>query len=250
MDAVKNKPTLLLLPNLLGDVRHHEIFLPPSVDKAVASLDGLIAESVQAGRRYLSRFETSKPAHDIPIALYNEHTPDKDIDFLLEPIKSGQRWGVVSDCGLPCVADPGSRLVARARLLGINIQAFVGPSSILLALMQSGLPGQKFYFHGYLNKESAERRKEIQKLQKASAIEEVTQIFIETPYRNQQMLESLLETLNDDVSLCVAWDLTSPQQGLLSQPVAVWKKSPLPNLSKKCAIFLFASADSSKGAKG
>lgn len=238
------KSTLLLLPNLLGEMAHHEPFLPQSVDKAVGKLDGLISESVQAGRRYLGRFTTSKEAHDIPIALYNEHTSDEDIDFILEPIRQGQCWGVLSDSGLPCIADPGSRLVARARLLGINIQAFVGPSSIMLALMQSGLPGQKFCFQGYLSKEGEERRRDIAKLQKTAIAEGVTQIFIETPYRNQQMLESLLEVLRDDVQLCVAWELTTTQQGILSQPVATWKKSPLPNLAKKNAIFLFAGGNS------
>jgi 16S rRNA (cytidine1402-2'-O)-methyltransferase len=241
MDENKLKPMLLLLPNLLGDQRHHQPYLPSSVDKAVISIDGLIAESVQAGRRFLGRFETTKPANAIPIALYNEHTSDDDIDFLLEPMRKGERWGLLSDAGLPCIADPGSKLVRRARLLGIAIQAFVGPSSILLALMQSGLPGQKFFFHGYLAKESEERQKQIKVLEKQSAAEQATQIFIETPYRNQQMLESLLAILHPETWLCVAWELTTPDQGLLSQPVKLWKKSPLPNLAKKNAIFLFAA---------
>ncbi len=239
MEEKKNKPMLLLLPNLLGDIRHHQPFLPASVDKAVISLDGLIAESVQAGRRYLGRFETIIPNNEIPIALYNEHTADDQIDFLLEPIRAGQRWGLLSDSGLPCIADPGYKLVRQARLSGLNVQSFVGPSSIMLALMQSGLPGQKFYFHGYLPKEGEKRNIEIKDLEKKSAIEDLTQIFIETAYRNQQMLESLLQTLNDETWLCVAWELTTPDQGILSQPVKIWKKSPLPNLAKKNAIFLF-----------
>jgi len=233
------KPTLLLLPNLLGAHRYHQPFLPASVDKAVSTLDGLIAESEQAGRRYLSRFETKKPANQIPIALYNEHTKDSDIDFLLEPIKKGERWGLISDAGIPCMADPGSKLVQRARLSGVAIQAFVGPSSLLLALMQSGLPGQKFFFHGYLSKESDQRQKEIQEMEKRSKTENITQIFIETPYRNQQMVEALVETLKEETWLCAAWELTMPEQGILSQPVRLWKKSPLPNLEKKNAIFLF-----------
>ncbi len=235
------KPMLLLFPNLLADVRFHQPFLPASVDKAVVSIDGLIAESVQSGRRYLSRFEIVKPVNTIPIALYNEHTADKDIDFLLEPIRQGQRWGVLSDAGLPCIADPGYKLVRRARLLGIVVQVFVGPSAILLALMLSGLPGQKFFFHGYLSKESAIRQKQVKALEKQSLAEETTQIFIETPYRNEQMLETLLEVLNPETWLCVAWELTTSEQGILSQPVRLWKKSPLPNLAKKNAIFLFAA---------
>src|SRR5438105_661180 len=106
-------PALLLLPNLLAEQRHHEPYLPNSVDKAVLTLNGLIAESEQGGRRFLSHFFETKQAHNIPIALLNEHTPEQDFDFLLDPIKKGERWGLVSDAGLPCVADPGSKLVRR-----------------------------------------------------------------------------------------------------------------------------------------
>lgn len=236
------KKTLVLLPNLLGAHKYHEPFLPQSIDKVVASLDGLIAESEGGGRRFLGRFDTPKPAHDIPIAVYKETSSDEEIDFFLEPILKGEKWALVSDAGLPCVADPGCRLVRRARILGIQVQAFVGPSSIMLGLMLSGLPGQKFMFHGYLDKDPQAREKQIQKLQTLSAKEEVTQIFMEAPYRNQYLLESLVKTLHDDTVLCVAWELTMPEQGILSQPVALWKKSPLPNLEKKNAIYLFSTA--------
>lgn len=235
----QSKPALLLLPNVLGDVKHHSLFLPPSVDKAVASLDGLIAESAAAGRRYLGRFETKKPAMEIPIALFNEHTPDADLDFLLEPIRKGERWGLISDGGLPCIADPGAKLVNRANQSGIIVQAFSGPSSILLGLMLSGLPGQKFYFAGYLDKEPQNREAEIKELQRNSKVHKATQIFIEAPYRNKHLLESLLNILSDTTHLCVAWDLTLPTQGMVSQSIQRWKKSPLPNLEKKAAIFLF-----------
>ena len=232
------KPALLLLPNLLGELKHHEPFLPASVDKAVATLDGLIAESPAEGRRYLSRFKTKKPVNDIPIALFNEHTPDADLDFLLEPIRKGERWGLISDAGLPCVADPGAKIVSRARQSGLIVQAFVGPSSMMLALMLSGLPGQRFSFVGYLDKEPKKRVAAIRQLEQKSKDEDATQIFIEAPYRNAHVLESLVQTLNDATLLCVAWDLTLPTQGVLSQPVVFWKKSPLPNLEKKPAVFL------------
>lgn len=235
------KPALLLLPNLLGEIKHHEPFLPSSVDKAAATLDGLISESEAAGRRFLGRFSTKKPAAEIPIALFNEHTPDADIDFLLEPIRHGERWGLISDAGMPCIADPGARLVKRARDSGIVVQAFIGPSSILLALMQSGLSGQRFYFAGYLDKEPKQRQLQIKALEKRSASDKATQIFIETPYRNKHTLDSLMQVLQDDTILCVAWDLTLPTQGIVSQSVKMWKKSPLPNLEKKAAIFLISS---------
>lgn len=234
-----SKPALLLFPNLLGEHKHHELFLPSSVDRAVESIDGLIAESESGGRRFLGHFNTKKPALEIPIALLNEHTKDSDLDFLLEPIGKGERWGFVADAGVPCIADPGAKLVCRARELGFVVQAFVGPSSIILALMLSGLSGQQFTFHGYLEKEPEKRKQQIRQLEQGAKKSHYTHIFIETPYRNQYTLNSLLETLSDSVRLCVAWDLTLPTQGVLSQSVGVWKKSPLPNLEKKNAIFLF-----------
>lgn len=237
----KLKPALLLLPNVLGDVKHHAPYLPASVDKAVATLDGLIAESATAGRRFLGRFETKKPANEIPIALFNEHTPDGDIDFLLEPIKKGERWGLISDAGMPCIADPGAKLVSRANQTGIMVQAFSGPSSILLGLMLSGLPSQRFYFAGYLDKEPSVREREIRELQSASKATKTTQIFIETPYRNKHLLDSLIKTLSDTTQLCIASDLTLPTQSVVSQTVERWKKSPLPNLEKKAAVFLISA---------
>lgn len=234
----EKKAALLLLPNLLGDFAHHEPFLPQSVDKAVFSLDGLIGESPSAARRFLSRFKTKKPVNDVPVALFNEHTPDADLDFLLEPIKNGERWGFVVDAGLPCIADPGSRLVRRAKQTGITVQAFVGPSSIMISLMLSGLPGQHFNFHGYLDAKPAMRDVEIAKLEQQSKKSGSTEIFIETPYRNKHMLESLLKTLHDETLLCVASDLTLNTQSVVTETIAAWKKSTLPNLEKKAAIFL------------
>jgi 16S rRNA (cytidine1402-2'-O)-methyltransferase len=215
------KPALLLLPNLLGDLIHHEPFFPGSVDKAVATLDGLIAESATAGRRFLSRFKTKKPANEIPIALFNEHTPDGDLDFLLEPIRKGERLGFVVDAGLPCVADPGSKLVRHARKSGILVQAFVGPSAIMMALMLSGLPGQHFTFHGYLDANPQKRKAEIAKLEETSRKAGTTEIFIETPYRNKHMLEALLATLHEETWLSVSSDLTLQSQSVISQPVSV-----------------------------
>ncbi len=236
---MSDKSALLLLPNLLGEYRHAEVFLPNSVFKAMQTIDGLIAESEMEGRRYLKRFETKKPTAEIPIALFNEHTPDSDLDFLLEPISAGERWGLVSDAGLPCIADPGSKLVLRAQQRGIHIQAFVGPSSILLALMQSGLPGQKFFFHGYLDKDPGKRQHQMKHLIQQSRTEHATQIFMEAPYRNRHTLEAALQLLPDKALLTVAWDLTLPTQGLMTQTLSQWKKSSLPNLDKKPVIFLF-----------
>jgi 16S rRNA (cytidine1402-2'-O)-methyltransferase len=233
------KPALLLLPNLLGDTPHHQLFLPSSVDKAVGTLDGLIAESYQAGRRYLSRFPTKMPASQVPVAVYNKDTPDKDLDFYLEPIKKGERWGLISDAGLPCVADPGAKLVFRARQQGVTIQAFVGPSSMMMALMLSGLSGQYFGFHGYLERDKNKQISQIKKLEKRSYDENSTQIIMEAPYRSAELLKTLIEALDEKTLLCTAWDLTLPTQGIITQTAATWKKMALPDLDKHNCLFLF-----------
>lgn len=233
------KPALLLLPNLIADHPHHELFLPSSVDKAVGTLDGLIAESAQAGRRYLGRFPTKKAAHEIPIAVYNKKTPETDLDFLLEPILKGERWGLVSDAGLPCIADPGSKLVFRARQRGIPVQAYIGPSSIFLALMLSGLNGQNFCFHGYIDKDSAKMKQKLRMLEKRSREENSTHIVMEAPFRNKNLLDAILDVLDQETHLCVAWDLTLPSQGVVTQAIASWKKMPLPDINDRNALFLF-----------
>lgn len=232
------KAALLLLPNLLGEILHHSMVLPASVDRAVSTIDGLICESETAGRRYLKHFVTKKPAREIPLAVYDEHTRDSDIDFFLEPIRQGERWGLVSDAGLPCIVDPGHKLVARARTSGIAVQGFSGPSALMHALMLSGLPGQRFAFHGYLAKDAKERGKALTLLERSSASCDATQIFIEAPFRNQHLLETAIDVLQLDTLFCAAWNLTMPSQGILCQSIAQWKKMPLPNLEKKPVVFL------------
>lgn len=241
--------TLLLFPNLLGEQRYPELFLPAAIFKAVPSITGLFAESEGGGRGFLKRFISKE--HLLPIALLNKHTPDKDLDFLLQPLVEGERWGLVSDAGLPCIADPGYKLVRRARQLGITVQAFTGPSAITLALMLSGLPGQSFSFHGYLPKEAAKRAQAITTLEQNAR--SATQIFIEAPHRNRETLEDIVKFLHPATWLCVAWDLTLPTQGVISQPVEHWKRSVLPHIHKRAATYLISAVGSlsaSSAAKG
>lgn len=235
--------TLLLLPNLLSDSKYHEPYLPSSIDKAVKTLDGLIAESESAGRRFLGRFETKVDPRHIPIATFDGN----EIDFLLEPLLKGERWGFVTDAGLPCVADPGAKLVARARRLGVSVQAFVGPSSIMLALMLSGMGGQRFSFHGYLPKDEKGRQQKLKELERRSLREEETEIWIEAPYRNGHMVQALLEVLSDETELGCVWELCSEGQGALVGSVGEWKRQPLPNLEKKRCVFLMSTPLQSPG---
>lgn len=232
------KGELLLLPNLLNKDAPHELFLPGSVDRAVLTLQGLIAESEKEGRAYLKRFGAS--FREMPIALLNKH--HQEIDALLKPMQTGEIWGLISDAGLPILADPGSKLVARARELGITVKAFVGPCSFVLALMLSGLPAQRFAFHGYLPHDPIEK---IKRLEIQSKREESTQICMEAPHRNEQLLKSLLKTLSHQTKLCIAWELTMPTQGVETRTVSEWKKRVLPNTHKKPTIFLFFAKESS-----
>jgi 16S rRNA (cytidine1402-2'-O)-methyltransferase len=235
---------LLLLPNLLDDKApsHHD-FIPSSVDKAVASLDGLIAESEKAGRRFLKRFSFPPPKtfRDVPLHLLNEHTSSKELEELFVLVQKGGVWGVVSDCGLPCLADPGAKLVFLARQKGIEVRAFPGPSSIMLALMLSGFSGQAFAFHGYLPKEKEALKQKILSLQDRAKKEQSTQIFIEAPYRTLKLLETLVATLSDHTLLCLSWDLTMPTEGVISSTVKKWKSSSYPFLEDKPAVFLIST---------
>ena len=230
--------TLYLLPNVLGPVKELDLFLPAGLERVVAQIDGLIAESEGEGRRYLKRFTTKKKPHEMPIALLTKKK--QEIDFLLEPVLKGESWGVVSDCGLPCLADPGANLVWRARQLGISIEAFAGPSSITQALMLSGLSGQCFSFHGYISKEPAERVKELRQWEK---IKETTHLFIEAPYRNLYTFQACLETLHENTLFCVATALTLHEQWIYTAPIAAWKGEDSKKISdhffKKPTIYLF-----------
>lgn len=240
---LKEKPMLILLPNVLIESLDPSKVLGADVGEAVASLDGLICESEKAGRRYLSSFNTKKPPREIPIAVYNKNSDEGDIDFFLEPIRAGERWGLLSDAGLPCIADPGNQLVARARATGIVVQAFSGPCSFVHALLLSGLPGQSFSFHGYLPKEPDNRKVKLLQIEKKSQAEQSTQIFMETPYRNQHLLQTALEILNPATLFCAAWNLTAPSQGVICQMISQWKKMALPHLEKKPAIFLLLAKE-------
>lgn len=228
---------LLLLPNLLSEESSHELFLPPIVKEVVAGIQGIFAESEKEARRYLKRFLPH--FREIPIKLLNEHTKESELKELLAPVLNGQTWGIISDAGLPCLADPGHQLVALAHRFGIEVEAFLGPSSLILGLMLSGLSAQRFAFHGYLPQQELDLKMQIRKLEQQSEKEDMTQLFIETPYRNQKMLETLLATLKDKTTLCVAWDLTMPSQKVISQPISTWKKMTPPQIQKKPTIFVF-----------
>lgn len=227
--------TLVLLPNLLHAAGNEDLSLPAGLKELVGRLDGLIAESPKEGRVFLKRM--GRVPLEVPQKELSEHTTSKEMDALLEPMKKGEVWGYVSDAGLPCLADPGAKLVAKAREGGIAIQAICGPSSILLILMLSGLNAQNFSFLGYLPKEGEELKGAIKRMERRIKEEHQTQVFIETPYRNEKLLQTLLQTLASEIQLCIGCNLTAPDEWIETLTIANWRKRPLPSLKDKPAIF-------------
>ncbi len=227
--------TLYLLPNLLDDeLPDHTPFLPANIGTIIAKLDGVICESEKPARRFLSRFKKAQ----LPLVLLNEHTKEEELAALIEPLEKGGTWGLLSDAGLPCIADPGALVVKLARKKGIAIEAIVGPSSLIMALMLSGFSGQHFSFHGYLPREKDLRKVRFRALEQKSKKEQSSEIFMEAPYRNQELLQDLLAELQGPTNLAVACDLTSPTQEVFVKTIREWKKEPLPNLHKRPCIFI------------
>ncbi len=235
---------LYLLPNLLGDLESHSSQLPSSVDAAVESLTRLIAENEKEGRRFLRRFSYPSPKtfRDISIHLLNEHSTLEQKKELIAEIQKGGIWGLVSDCGMPCLADPGADLVMMARDRGIPVKTFPGPSSPLLALVLSGLGGQRFTFHGYLPKDESPLVAELKRIEKLSKQEGSTHLFIETPYKNQRLFDKIVQTLEDQTFLCVACDLTLPEQFVATKRIKQWKLQPVKDINKRPSIFILKSS--------
>lgn len=236
------KPLLLLLPNVLSETEENTFnHFPVDLEKKIGALDGLIAESEKGGRRYLKRFvfPEGRSFRDVPIHLLNEHTESKQLHELLDPVLKGETWGIVSDAGLPCIADPGALLVSLARKKGIKVEAFSGPSSIFLALMLSGLSAQKFCFQGYLERDPAKLRADIKALEKESKQKKMTQVFIEVPYRSQNLFEILLEVLEESTKLSVSVNLTATDELSSTFSIREWRKKEKLDLHKQPAVFVF-----------
>lgn len=226
---------LILLPNVLEESLSVEPFLPSSVQTAVSSLNGLIAESEKSARRYLRRFLSHEKMAALPLRLLNEHTNPKEIESLLQPILKGETWGLISDAGLPCIADPGSDLVALAHRKQVHIETIPGPCSLIYALQLSGFSGQRFCFHGYLSREMDALEKTIKDLEKRAKGE--TQIWIEAPYRSAKMLEALKAQLQPSTFLCVAINLTTPLERVASMTIQEWRGKQF-EIAKEPAVFL------------
>ncbi len=231
-----NSGTLYLIPTPLGkgDIAW---MIPAAVRQCIAGLGHYIVEHPKTARLFLKQTGCVLPLQKIRMQVLDEHTQFKEFANLLSPLLAGNDIGLLSEAGCPAVADPGAGLVRLAHQKHLRVVPLVGPSSILLALMASGLNGQRFVFHGYLPVEKNRRIRTIVELEKDSIARDQTQIFIETPYRNQKLLESLLFTCHDDTTLCIACDLTVASETISTQTVKEWKRA-LPELKDKPAIFL------------
>ena len=225
---------LYLLPNLLS--LGTENLFPVLLPQIVSSLDGLIAESDREAIRYFKRFPTKKRFNEMPYALLNEHTKEEDLDFLLEPLVKGETWGLISDAGLPAIADPGANLVKHARKNNIPIKAIPGPSSIFMSIMLSGLPSQRFSFHGYPPRKDFEMW--LKKIEKKSQEEKSLELFIEAPYKNQATFDTLLKTLRPQTTLSISQDLTGPNEWTKTAKISAWKERVF---TKDPALFLVAT---------
>jgi 16S rRNA (cytidine1402-2'-O)-methyltransferase len=232
---------LYLIPCTLGDTPSEQV-LPQHVIDIARQLSYFVVEQAKTARQFLSALKHEQAIQSLHFASLNQHTAANELDQLLAPLLAGHDLGVISEAGCPGIADPGADLVNLAHRKGIRVVPLVGPSSILLALMASGLNGQCFAFQGYLPIEEAERKKTITALELESAKRNQTQLFIETPYRNERMFAALLATCRPQTLLCVATDITLVSEEIATFSIAQWKQRVAPNLSKRPSLFLLLAA--------
>src|SRR5712672_3481114 len=228
--------SLYLLPNTLGDVAPEAVIPAAALDRA-RSLDYIIAEDPKAARAFLKRIAPTRPLQSIRVERLDHNTKGSDIPAFLEPLLAGSDAGLLSEAGLPAVADPGASLVRLAHEKGVRVVPLSGPSSILLALSASGLDGQRFAFHGYLPIAETELVSTLKECERQSRRLKQTQIFIETPYRNDRTLATMLRALAPATLVCVAADLTLTTEAVKTRPVAAWPKEA-PQLQARAQVFL------------
>lgn len=230
---------LYLIPSPLGENEPREV-IPAPVFDLLPQLQHFVVEELRTVRRYLSKAGLKGKIAELSLYELNEHTQQKDVERYVQILKEGNDVGLISEAGLPAVADPGALLVELAHKNDIEVRPFVGPSSLMLALMSSGLNGQCFAFTGYLPVKPDERRAKIRTIEKISAQLRQSQIIIETPYRNDQFFADLLATCSANTRICVAADITLQTQFIKTKSVAEWKKSPVVIGKRPCVFVLLA----------
>lgn len=228
--------TLYLIPVMLGDTAANEV-VPASVIRAVSLIDDYIVENSKVARKFIKAMVPEKVQASLQLFELNKHTNTNELKSFIQPLLEGKNMGLMSDAGCPGVADPGAVIVAMAHEKGIKVVPMVGPSSILLSLMGSGMNGQSFTFNGYLPIDKTDKRTMLKNLEKWSFERNQSQLFIETPYRNNQLMEEMVQVLHPNTQLCVACDLTLPTEIMLTKPINFWKKHKI-DLHKRPCIFI------------
>jgi 16S rRNA (cytidine1402-2'-O)-methyltransferase len=226
---------IYLIPVTLGDEDYKKV-IPEKVLAVTKSLRLFTVEDLRSSRRYLRLIDKDFPINEAIFNELNEHTNESEIGEYLEPVLKGSDMGIISEAGLPGIADPGAKLVSIAHRKRIRVIPLTGPSSILLAIISSGLNGQSFTFNGYLPVKPADRASKLRELEKKSR-GGYAQIFMETPYRNQRMLESILSVCSDDTLLCIAVDITLPGENIRTMTISEWKKNQ-PSINDRLAVFI------------
>ncbi len=236
---MENTPKLYLFPVPLSDVAPEQV-LPGSNLQLLLGIRYFVVENLRSARRFLKACHKSINIDDLDFTELSEHTPPGEVDTMLAPMARGLSIGVISEAGCPAVADPGADLVAAAQRRGYEVVPLVGPSSILMSLMGSGFNGQCFTFNGYLPIDARARAGKLKDMQQAIRRDRCTQIFIETPYRNNKLIEELCRVLPPDMLLCVASDITGPRQRINTRRIDQWRRIK-PDYDKIPAIFLLNS---------
>ena len=226
--------SIYLIPNLLGESAL--TVLSPQVAQAVQDLTYFVVENEKSARKFIKLIAPEKPQSELQISVIDKHQSTPDYAAYLVPCLQGHSIGIISEAGCPGVADPGAEIVRVAHQKALRVIPLVGPSSLLLAMMSSGLNGQNFAFNGYLPIDKQVRRKTLKTLER-KAQEGQSQLFIETPYRNQQLLSDLIETLQADTLLCIATDLTLPTESIRTLPIGQWKHTSI-DLQKRPTLFI------------
>ncbi len=233
------KGILYMIPCPISDSTEVFDVLPEANRRIMDSLDYFIVENVRSARRFLSKARVSRRIEELEFVELNEHTiAGAAVEAMVKPIEAGRSAGVISEAGVPGVADPGALVVEACHKRGIKVVPLVGPSSILLAMMASGLNGQSFAFVGYLPVKPPERAKALKSLERRAHVEQQSQIFIEAPYRNVKLAEQILAVCGTDTRLTIACDITSPEQIIVTRSVAQWRKCGLPDIAKRPTIFI------------
>lgn len=227
---------LYLIPSSLGNNTIHTI--PQYVIDVVHGLDIFIAERAKTARHFLKALNTPVPFQSMTFYELNKRTIEDEKSTFLKDAINGKNVGLLSEAGCPGVADPGAFIVELAHKIGVEVVPFVGPSSILLAMMASGMNGQNFAFVGYLGVQKNDRVRDLKRLEQLVKKQNQTQIFIETPYRNMQLIEDMLKNLQPNTKLCIASELTLPTEYIKTKTISQWRKAKLPDLHKKPVIFL------------